>query len=103
MPMLDVQACLERSFIPAIPGLQAAEADAPDFLGRMKGALLLGDNDSTEELSEFLTLNGLWESALPILRDLEAGGHQYAHVFLDELHDRNHVTDWARIALRRSP
>lgn len=195
MSKTDVLDCFERSFIPGIPGLRTAETDAPDLLGRIKGALLralqrvddlprdhpvwrylavqtvnehrlsehsarvlrdtpldkdalwsriagdlangsssfphhewqqllvaeerfdmawpifaallwslaVGDNDSAEELSEFLTLNGLWESALPILKNLEAGEHGYARVLLDESSDRDHVMSWARIALRRSP
>jgi hypothetical protein len=61
-------------------------------------SLAVGDDDSVAELSSFLDLNGLWESALPILNDLEAGEHEYARVLLDEFYDRDHVTSWARQA-----
>ncbi|HEV2845020.1 MAG TPA: GNAT family N-acetyltransferase, partial [Thermoanaerobaculia bacterium] len=40
MSSADIQACLEKDFFPALPGLEKAEANAPDLLGRMKGALL---------------------------------------------------------------
>jgi hypothetical protein len=193
MSTADVLDCIETRFVPGIPGLKTAEPDAPDLLGRIKGALLralqqvddlprdhpvwrymavqtvnpyrlsqhaflrlrdnpletdalwsliagnlangsdsfprdywrslllaeesfdpdwlifagllwslaVGSPESVEELSLFLTRNGLCERAIPTLKSLEAGENEYARVALDEFYDHDHVIDWARQVHKR--
>jgi hypothetical protein len=190
MSSADIQAYLEKTFFTALPGLGTAETDAPDLLGRMKGALLRmlaelddlprdhlvwrymavqtvntlrlrqytelkrrasprdrdalwasvamgiggagstsyelwqslrlveerfdaswpvyaslrasqtdGDDENNQEaLLSFLQRNDLTESAVPILKSLEAGEHDYVRGLLDDSYRHDDVIRWARRA-----
>jgi hypothetical protein len=71
------------------------DADWPIFAGLL-WSLAVGSPESVEELSLFLTRNGLCERAIPTLKSLEAGENEYARTALDEFYVHDHVMDWAR-------
>ena len=73
----------------------------PIFAG-LRWILVLGD-ESAAELSVFLTRNGLWEEAIPILQSLEEGEHEYACRVLGEFYLRDGVIEWAQWVLNRRP
>lgn len=74
---------------------ESFDVDWPIFAGLL-WSLAVGAPESAQELSLFLTRNGLFERAIPTLRSLEAGEQEYARVVLGEFYDRDHVMDWAR-------
>jgi hypothetical protein len=73
----------------------------PIFAG-IRWILVLGD-ESAAELSVFLTRNGLWEEASPILQSLKEGEHEYARRVLGEFYLRDSVIEWAQWVLNRRP
>ena len=51
----------------------------------------------------FLTRNGMWEQATPLLKSLEEGEHEYARRVLGEFYIRDSVIEWAQWVLNRRP
>lgn len=65
--------------------------------------ILVWSDQSAAELSVFLTRNDMWEQAIPLLKSLEAGEHEYARRVLGEFYIRDSVIEWAQQVLSRHP